>query len=321
MFEPEVICIGSATVDTFLTINQPFSSIKKGDKLLIQSIEKHTGGGATNSAVALSKLGLKTKTLIKLGNDHDSYLIIQELKKYKVVNLCRNLSKKNNDSAFIVTSTIDKDRIIYNHKGSSLDLSKLDFNDSNIKAKWIYLASPMGKTLNTVKEIGSLIKKRNISVLFNPSLYLAKQGYSKLKPILDLTLILILNKEEAQALLKITRNVTTFSLINQLVKRGLNTVIITNGPKELIAYHQKTIYQLFPPKTKVIDTTGAGDAFNSGVLAGIIKQYSFEDALRLGQINATSVIQHLGAKNKLLTEKEAKEKLKRIRVIKNVSRY
>src|SRR3989339_924546 len=301
MFEPEVICIGSATVDTFLTINQPFSSIKKGDKLLIQSIEKHTGGGATNSAVALSKLGLKTKTLIKLGNDHDSYLIIQELKKYKVVNLCRNLSKKNNDSAFIVTSTIDKDRIIYNHKGSSLDLSKLDFNDSNIKAKWIYLASPMGKTLNTVKEIGSLIKKRNISVLFNPSLYLAKQGYSKLKPILDLTLILILNKEEAQALLKITRNVTTFSLINQLVKRGLNTVIITNGPKELIAYRQKTIYQLFPPKTKVIDTTGAGDAFNSGVLAGIIKQYSFEDALRLGQINATSVIQHLGAKNKLLT--------------------
>ncbi|HLC52345.1 MAG TPA: hypothetical protein VJI98_03835, partial [Candidatus Nanoarchaeia archaeon] len=58
----------------------------------------------------------------------------------------------------------------------------------------------------------------------------------------------------------------------------------------------------------------------SGFLAGIIKKYSFEDALRLGQVNSSSVIQYVGTKNKLLTEKEAKEAIRKHR-IKVVSFY
>ncbi|MFH1683237.1 MAG: carbohydrate kinase family protein, partial [Candidatus Woesearchaeota archaeon] len=77
--------------------------------------------------------------------------------------------------------------------------------------------------------------------------------------------------------------------------------------KKLFALAENKIYSLIPPDIKVIHTAGAGDAFTAGLLAGIIRNYSFEKALRIGQANASSVIQHLGTKNKLLTLKEAEQ--------------
>ena len=50
----DVLCVGSATLDNFLIIGQSIKEIKPGDKVLVQALEKHTGGGATNSAVALT---------------------------------------------------------------------------------------------------------------------------------------------------------------------------------------------------------------------------------------------------------------------------
>jgi len=46
----------------------------------------------------------------------------------------------------------------------------------------------------------------------------------------------------------------------------------------------------------------------------LIKNYSFDDALRLGQVNASSVIQHVGAKVGQLTENEAKTMMKKYNI-------
>jgi len=312
MFKPSVLCIGSATLDNFLTVEQSLSKIKLGDKILVKALEKHSGGGATNAAAALSKLGIKTSLLTKLGRDHDAEFILNELKQYKLKNICLHHSKKNTDFSTIISSTKEKDRTIYVHKGASLDLTKNDFKTSQLKTSWIYLSSLMEKSFQTTKEI---IRQTKAKVLFNPSLYLAKQGKKYLKPILIKTDILILNKVEAQALLK-TKQTNTKKLLLDLKHLGPPLIIITNGPKKLYTYHQNFIYYLTPPKIKVIHTAGSGDAFAASFLAGVIKKYSFEDCLRLGQVNANSVIQHIGTKNKLLTEPEAKIKISKIRIIK-----
>ena len=94
MFKRDVLCIGSATLDTFLTIEQSLSKVKLGDKVLIKHLEKHSGGGATNSAAALTKMGLKVKCLTKLGDDPDAKFVLNELKKYRIKNVCKTRSKK-----------------------------------------------------------------------------------------------------------------------------------------------------------------------------------------------------------------------------------
>ncbi|HYD02757.1 MAG TPA: PfkB family carbohydrate kinase, partial [Alphaproteobacteria bacterium] len=55
-----------------------------------------------------------------------------------------------------------------------------------------------------------------------------------------------------------------------------------------------------PRYVKVVETTGAGDAFACGFVAGTILEKSIETSLKMGMLNAESVIQHLGAKNVLL---------------------
>ncbi len=322
MLRTDVLCVGSATMDHFLAVDPKLSSIKLGDKILVKATEKHSGGGATNSAVALIKMGLKVKTLTKLGHDSDGKLIQDELKKYKIKNICLKLSKKRTDSATIISSTQEKDRIIYVHKGASRDLQKNDYKKSHLNTNWVYLTSPMGKTLQTAKGLVQEIKKRNrrsirkTKLLFNPSLYLAKRGTRHLQEILEQTNILVLNKEEAQALYGAGKKKTksTKELLTTLCEWGPETAIITNGSKQLIAYHQDKFYTLTPPKVNVANTAGAGDSFTSALLTGLIKGHSFETALKMGQANSSSVIQHVGTKNKLLTEKEALQIGKKIKV-------
>ena len=313
MFKSDVLCIGSATVDRFLTIDQPLSSVRIGDKILATSMEIHSGGGGTNSAVSLAKLGLNVKILSKLGNGHDAEFIQKELKEYKINNLCQHLSKNNTDYATLINSTKEKDRIIYVHKGASSELSLYDFKKSKLKTKWIYLASLVGKSFSTAKEIVKLTRNKNVNVLFNPSLYLAKKGKRYLKEVLKATNILVLNKEEAQALLNKNNSSFKNSLLS-LHELGPGMVIITNGTKKLYAYFENNIYSLLPPNVKPIHTAGAGDAFTSAFLAGMIKKYSFEDSLRLGQVNATSVIQGIGTKNGLLSERKAKMLIKKYNI-------
>lgn len=314
MSQYDVLCIGSATVDTFLTVEQPFSSLKVGDKVLVKSVDKRSGGGATNSAAALAKLGLKVKTATKVGNDEDGNFILRELKEYEIENICSVRSKQQTDLATIISSTKEKDRIILVHKGASTDLSSKDIQASKLNCSWIYLATLTGKSLSVAYYLAKIVKKKNIKLLFNPSLYLAQKGKKQLSTLLQNTAVLVLNKEEAQALLK------TFSssfelLLKELQKCGPRIVIITDGRRGLYALQKNIVYSLTKtPDVKIVHTAGAGDAFTSGFLAGLIKNYPFEDALRLGQVNASSVIQHVGAKAGQLTEKEARTMMKKYKI-------
>ena len=300
----DVLCIGSATVDSFLNVETSFAKIKLGDKIIVSSIEKHSGGGATNSAVALAKFGLKVKVLTKLGNDHDGEFIAQELKSHKIDNTCQHHSNKHTDTAVILDYIKEKDRVIYVHKGASEDLTGHDLKLSQLNTTWIYLATLMKTSFKTGEIISKYASKHKIPLLFNPSLYLAQKGKAELKPILSATKVLVLNLEEAQALLK-DKNSSVEKLLQELHALGPETVVITNGPKKLYTYHKNYIYSLLTPKVKVVHTAGAGDAFTAALLGAMIKKYSFEESLRIGQANASSVIQAVGVKHKLLSEKEA----------------
>ena len=309
----DTVCIGSATVDHFLTIEQPFTSLHLGDKVLVTAKESHSGGGATNVGAGVATLGLNVKILAKVGQDMEAKFIRRDMQKYGIKNLCRHTSTKNTDFSTIISSTKEKDRLILVHKGASQDLNRHDFDKRQLQARWIYLSSLLGKSMEIGKEIARYAQQEKIRLLFNPSLYLAKKGKSFLKPILDAASMLVLNLEEAQALVN-TSSKDQELLLFRLQKTGPKTVIITNGAKKLYALHEQKVYSLTPPNVKVVHTAGAGDAFTAGVLAGMLKNYLFEDALRLGQVNAGSVVQHIGTKNKLLTEKEAKEQMRQFKI-------
>ena len=54
----------------------------------------------------------------------------------------------------------------------------------------------------------------------------------------------------------------------------------------------------------MVDRTGAGDAFGSGFVAGLIQASRIEYAIRLGSANATSVVEYVGAKKGIVTKND-----------------
>jgi sugar/nucleoside kinase (ribokinase family) len=301
----DVITIGSSTVDVYGIVNKGYNEIKKGDKVLISKLDFEIGGGGVNSAVALKRMGLKAAFLGKLGKDHNAYMVRRDLKNEKIEIINTKESDDFTSYSFILVSQKQGDRIIYTYKGASDHLKYNEIPLGKLKqTKWIYMATMLGDSFKTCEKIADFAKKNGIFLLFNPSTYLAAKGKNYLKNILKNTEALVLNKSEAKLLLN-TKSDNIIELAKGLYKLGPKIIAITDGAKNIHAYNGKCLYIMKPYKVKVVSTAGAGDAFTSGFLAGIIHRNDFVHALELGMANAASVLQYYGTHNKLLTYEEA----------------
>ncbi len=309
----DVITIGSASVDAFIgTDSKKFKILHRameddvclpiGSKILIKKLEYDTGGGGTNSAVAFSRLGFKTGWIGKIGDDANSKYIIDEMQKEKVVFLGKKTTGGTGFSVILIG--IQKNRTILAYKGINDSLKWEDIK--NKQARWYYIGSMMGVSFKTAEKLAEHAKKERIPYTFNPSTYLAKKGLTSLKKIIKGCHVLVLNKEEAGFLSK-KRNIN--SMLKKL-KENVGIAVITNGEKGATAYDGQFKYILYPRKTKVVEITGAGDAFASGFTAGYLLRRDISYSLQMGYAEASSVITHLGAKRKLLSRVQAEKIIK-----------
>jgi len=269
----DIITIGSATIDIFVdTANKLFRKRPPfGEKILIDKLHIDTGGGAINTAIAFTRLGLKTGCLTKVGprfiapKEIDDSLIIRD---------------KNclTDHSVILDAT-GRDRTILVYKDASAKLTWDEIDKSKLETKWFYISS---MPMELLEKFADLNAKFALNTRKAP------------KRLLDKAEILILNKEEAEAM-------------GPDIKRP-KICVITDKDNPIKAFHKNKVFEITPHKNiKCLERTGAGDAFASGFTAGIILKDDIDFALKLGLANSESVIQHYGAQNKLLTYDEAKQ--------------
>ena len=318
----DVITVGSATLDVFARTH--FSELIKiinpkgetdllafptGSKILIDELEFTTGGGGTNTAVALSRLGHKVAFVGKLGNDANSEFIRKNLKKEKIDLLC--VYGKGMPGYAVILDTLEHDRTILVHKGISDELSFREVSHKKLNTKWFYFSAMLGESFRTLERLAEFAQQHNIKVAFNPSMYLAEKGSNYLQHILNRTELLVLNKEEA---ILLVGQGSMESLLLKLRSLGPKIVVITDGKNDLYVINKNNIYSAKPPFIKVVDSTGAGDAFAASFLSGILRKDDIEFAIKLGIVNSQSVISHYGAKNILLTYKAAMKVIKRLKV-------
>lgn len=294
----DVVTFGSGVVDVFVSTKQSGKRIeyKTGSKILIDDLKFDVGGGATNSAVAFSRLGLKTGCICKVGDDNNGDDVLKVLKKEGVRFLGRRVKGKTGYS--VILDSKDKNRTILTFKGPGNDIGFSDVK--RFGAKWLYFSSVLGKSFKTQVKLARKMKKKGAKVVFNPSEYLIKD--LDVRELLKLSDVVVLNKEE-------------FDLVRRKYGRSLleiclGIIVVTDKNKEIICYGQMTgrgsrvegrgIFRIKPNKVKVVERTGAGDAFASGFVAGQIVGMSIKDSLKLGLKESENVIRYFGAKNRLL---------------------
>ena len=317
----DVITLGSATIDCFVfTGNQLFTKAKKsmkkydivhvpfGTKIVVDEIDFKTGGGGTNTAVAFAKLNLNTAFLGKLGGSQAGQ-ILEELKREKVDT---SLIVPGNSTGYsVVLDASGHDRTILAHKGCNNQLRLSEVKISRMKTSWFYMASMVGESYKTMLALAPKLSKQGVKIAFNPSSYIAKQGHRKLKSILAITDVLVFNREEAGELLG--KEYPMPECMKRLRKLVKGIVVVTDGSNGTHCSADKLYYLPISDKRKPVETTGAGDSYAAGFVAGLIMKKDIETCMLMGQANAESVVRQHGAKNGLLKLREMQQRMKKLK--------
>lgn len=296
----DIVSFGSAVIDLFVNTDakeaKGFIEYPVGSKLLIKEHRRDIGGGATNVAVAFSRLGFKTGCICNIGNDNNGKDILKLLKKEKVKFLG---SKKKESSGYsIILDSAKHDRTILTYKGPNNDIKEKDI--PRFKTKWLYLTSMMKTSYETQRKLAKELSKKGTKIIFNPSSYLIKN--KDIRDMLKISYCVILNKEEADSISK-KYNKKGDSLKNLLLF-GPKIAVVTDKDKPAKVYDGKKVYRILPNKNiKVLERTGAGDAFGAGFTSGLMLNYPMEKCLKLALEEGESVLKHYGAKNNLIRRK------------------
>jgi ribokinase len=305
----DIITVGSATLDVFVDAKQELRKHAKekkhidicypfGEKLLIDNLDVSVGGGGVNTAVAFSRLGLSAGFIGVLGNDLHGEMLFRELDSENV-DFLGNV--RDGKSGYSVVLRGKNNRTILTYKGVNNDLSWSNLRTSKLEARWYFLSTMIGKSFITEQKIAEHAKKQGAKIAMNISEYLAQQGLKKISKYLKHADILVLNREEAEILSGKKKFDEMFREIARIIK---GIIVISDGKNPVHAFDGKNSYLKKIKDIKVVDTTGAGDAFASGFVYGMIKKRSILSALNFGESDALSVIQQVGATNGLLRKLE-----------------
>ncbi len=311
MFRFDIVTIGSITFDIFLKgfkydivknkkfISQKGLALDYSSKTGVDQLEYHSGGGALNTGVLFSNFGLKTAIISRLGNDFAAQIIRERIKECQKLDFSLlQTDDRFSTAASCILVTGDGEKTILSYKGCGANLNEEEMPFSQIQTKVLYLGSASGNK-NIIQKSFDYKKKNPFTILAsnpgNKDLEILKKHPSWLKGY-D---IFIINQNEAAYLSDIPYKKEK-QIFQWLIWHTNGICIITQGPKGLMAYDRKNIYHTGVYDVKVIDSTGAGDAFSAGFTAGYILKNDIIYSLKLGLANASQVIQKIGANSNVL---------------------
>lgn len=315
----DIITFGSATRDMFLKSREFKVVVQKkfithnglcvplGSKIPVEDLEFATGGGGTNPAATFALQKLKVAYCGKVGDDGGGKAIIEELRLLGIDTKPVIKDKKHKTNYSVVLSVPDKERTILVFRDASENLRTRDIPWKELKkAKWFYISPLSGKLVEIFKPLVDFARKNKIKVFLNPGNTQLELPRTIWLSILKSINVLMLNQEEAALLTGIPyrKEKEIFKKLDAWTK-GL--VVMTRGPLGPVVSDGKFRYEAGCLKErKLVDRTGAGDAFGSGFLTGHIRSNGdIPYAIQFGSANATGCIENFGAKNGILKKGES----------------
>ena len=294
------------------------------------------GGGEANVLVSLSHLGHKTEFLTKLPDNQLGDSAISHLREHgvKTDNIARGST--NLGMYFVETGFGGRpSKVLYNRKHSAvtrIELDEIDYDGVFKNASWFHLS---GITLALGEKVRAAAfkcleycKKYNVMVSFDFNyrsklwtIEESKPHYKKVIPYVD---VLFANHFDLNKILEIPLDDENVSDITKKIE--LSKKLIASSKVEYVFGTERTVHTASenslssycvckngeykneqPIRFAIYDRIGAGDAFASGVIHGLIKDFNNpEYALKFGL--ATSILAHtLYGDVSTLSESEVQE--------------
>ncbi len=321
----DVITIGRSSIDLYSQdIGSPFNDIKGFDAFV--------GGSPLNIAVGCARLGVNASLLTGVGNDKVGEFIVNFLNKEGVNTHCIPVKNQSRSSAVVLgIEPPDKFPLVY-YRDNAADsqISIDDVIEANVQDYKILLIN--GTALNIEPSRSAtffateMAEKNNVDVVLDMD-FRADQWHDyrsfglTVRAILPKVKIAIGTEEEILAATMSSASQVTIkdqqisapeisgdidASIEQLLTSGIEILIVKRGEDGASIYKANGSREDVPGfPVEVLNVLGAGDAFASGFLYGILQGWDLYKSCRMGNASGAQVVTKKGCANFMPTLKES----------------
>ena len=279
-----------------------------GDKIPYKKVDVIPAvGNSPNAAVSAHRLGLASSLITNLGDDGYGKEMLQQLNKEGLdVRFVKVHKGMGSNYHFVLRWKAERTILVKHHE------YKYSFPDIPAP-RWLYLSSLAENSLAYHQEITAYLEKHpETKMAFQPGTFQMKLGYEALKAVYKRSDIFFCNKEEAERILGLSAGEDIKSLLQKVKALGPKVVVITDdtrGAYTISEGGEMLHCPRYPDPRPPYEITGAGDAFASTTTVALALGKSLSEALEWGAINASAVLQEIGAQKGLLTRKKLEETL------------
>ena len=295
----DVIGFGALNIDMLFKVERLAGDEEES---FINNYTETCGGSAANTMVGLARLGCKVGFIGKVANDREGNLQLDCFKTEGVDTKGIAQAKKGKSGS--VMGFVDRKgaRALYINSGVNDQIEFRELQAPYItQTQFVHLSSFVGeKSFRTQKKLLSFLPD-SVKISFDPGSLYAQKGFSAIEPIIQNSYVMMPNEVELQL---ITGEREVPKGAEMLLQRGVKVVAVKLGTKGCYVTNGQEKQMIQPFKVLVVDTTGAGDAFNAGFLYGLIHDKSFAECGRLGNYIAAQSITKMGARAGLPYEKD-----------------
>lgn len=276
----DVITIGEAMI--------AFDPHNTGPMRFVNNFQKKVGGAELNVAIGCARLGIKAGWISRLGDD--------EFGRY-IYNFARGEGIDVSGVSFVkgyptslnfkeILSDGEVQTFYYRDKSPILSMTPNELDEAQFeKAKILHITGifPAINKENNMKIINksiNLAEKYKLKISFDPNIRLkmwskeeARETLSQILPHVD---ILLTGDKEMEV---IVGEKDPDKILEAIKPYNISFVGIKQGDKGAVGYSESRKLYVPPVKSKVVDTVGAGDGFNVGVLYGYLNNWDLEKTL------------------------------------------
>ncbi|MHA1377496.1 MAG: carbohydrate kinase family protein [Candidatus Helarchaeota archaeon] len=290
----DVVCIGSACIDCIVSIGDvmrfelydPKGKIKKytaveySSKVNVDQMHFVPGGSAANIAVDLKYLHLNSAYIGKLGDDFLGQECIQDFKEHRVnIDGVKFVKDISTGLSVILLTPWGKDRSIMSYKGANNLISPSDVNSNIIKSAkslvWTSLTSDSG--VAAIQKCIDVTKEKNGLIFAGPSMSILSKKRNSAIEFVKQSHVLSLNNEELQVL---TGEASREVGLEKVLEWGPKLVACTDGRNGCTITDGTDIIHAPIYEVNTKDTTGAGDAFLSGLIYSTLNNFSLTQTVK-----------------------------------------
>jgi ribokinase len=263
------------------------------------------GGSAANVAVGASRLGVKSEFVGAIGFDAFGRVLLEELEHEGVeVTHVKVLAAINSGLTLLAVNRKGQ-VIMFGYTGASDMLYPSDLNESCISSsEHVHIT---GLSLDTAVAAARMAREAGVIVSFDPGRIMSSLGIAELSPLLKNVHQILLNHDEARQL---TGKHSLHDAARILFNAGPKIVIIKRGSEGVFAAGPDGKFSTPVYAVKVVDTTGAGDAFSAGFITAQLEGKNLKESVEFANATANLKITKIGAR--ALPTRKAVEKFLRV---------